>query len=393
LVSPSLRADARTFESYRWSRATFAVNEFTIISTIADTPFGLIAAGVNVDFSNLGASFAPSEDPLSGLYSVVVWESRDGLSWAQEPDSSQFGGGRPAAIVALGGRVLMFGIGGVCLPDACGGLPPNGGTIEWSTSDGDAWERLHGTGLEDGAVTDVAVADGGLIAVGYVANNGSKPDTDPFTAPTDAAVWRSTDGTHWDVVPHLPGADSLNAVRAYGSTVVAVGSKGYDSLVVWTSEDGGATWSDGAAASGYWRSAAVGGDGRIVVVSDTNGDRIDGIVDVKGSPVSPWKRRLPDNMRGFRPVRVVSVGTSFVIFGWSVHREGALAYDDEERAFSSTDGIDWSATDVPPGWIGRAPRLITEHNGDEVALVEPLDTLNGPVAAGGYTIWAGTASK
>jgi len=395
-LAPSPSATARpaaadSFEGYRWTQAAITVNDHTLVSAIADTPVGLIAAGVNVEFPSLGATFAPSQDPLSSWYSVVVWTSPDGRAWTQEPDSAQFGGGRPREIAALGSTVLMFGIGGFCLPDACSGLPPNGGTIVWATSDGHAWERLVETGLEDGAVMGVTVVDGGLVAVGYVANDGSKPDEDQFTDPTDAAVWRSSDGFHWDLVPDLPVADSLSSIRSSGSNLIAIGSKGYDSLVVWTSDSGGDAWSEGPAVSDFWNSIALAPDGRVVVVTDTNGDRIDGVIYARPDPIDGrWRRSQPGIMNGYRPAQVVWAGASFVVFGWTVHRDGALAFDDEQQTFASADGIDWVPTDLPSGWEGQAPVSVIEHQGDLVALLGVLDTLNGPPTDIGYTMWTGT---
>jgi hypothetical protein len=384
-------APGDSFESYRWSQATIAVGDHTLVSAIADTAVGLVAAGVNIEFPAVEATFAPLQDPFSTLYSVVVWTSPDGRKWTLEPDSAQFGGGRPTVIVAYGSSVLMFGISGVCLPDACSGLPPNGGTIVWSSSDGHAWERLIDTGLENGAVTGVAVVDGGLVAAGYVANDGSKPDTEQFSDPTDAALWRSSDGVHWDLVPELPVADSLSSIWSFGSSLIALGSKGYDSHVVWTSDDGGDSWAEGAAVSGFWNSTAFASDGRLVAVSDTNGDRIDGIVYVGPDATGAiWKRIQPSNMHGYRPVRVVWAGESIVIFGWTVHRDGALAVDDQQQAFSSTDGVDWVPTDLPSGWDGQAPLSVVEHDGELVALLGILDTRNGPPTDITYTIWVGT---
>ena len=361
------------------------------MSAISDSPLGLIAAGVNVAFPPIDATFAPSQNPFSSWYSVIVWTSLDGYSWTQEPDSAQFGGGRPTAIAALASTVLIFGIGGLCFPDACSGLPPNGGTIVWSSSDGHAWQRLAGTGLENGAVSGVAVVDGGVVAVGYVADDGSKPDTDEFSNPTDAAVWLSSDGLHWDLVQGLPVADSLSWIRSFGSNLIALGSKGSDSLVAWTSDNGGKSWSEGDAISDYWTSVAVAPDGRIVVVTDTNADSIDGVVYARPDPIGGnWKHLQPTVMNGYRPVQVVSAGASFVTFGWTSHRDGALAVDDEQRAFESADGVDWSPAVVPPGWEGQAPVSVTDHAGDLVALLDNLDTVNETTGDIRYTIWTGT---
>lgn len=392
--SPSATARPTTadpFENYRWSQATIAVGQDTLVSALSDSPFGLIAAGVNLAFPSIDATFAPSQDPFSSWYSVVVWTSPDGRTWTQESDSAQFGGGRPTAIVSLDSTVLMFGIGGLCLPDACSGLPPNGGTIVWSSSDGHAWQRLGGTGLENGAVSGVAGVDGGLVAVGYVADDGSKPDTDEFSNPTDAAVWRSTDGAHWDLVRGLPVADALSSIRSFGSNLIAIGSKGSDSLIVWTSDDGGKSWSEGDAVSDYWRSVAVAPDGRIVVVTDTNADSIDGVVYARPELIGgSWKHLQPTVMNGYRPVQVVWAGESFVTFGWTAHRDGALAVDDAQRAFESADGLDWSPTVVPPGWEGQAPVSVIDHAGDLVALLDNLDTVNETTGDIRHTIWTGT---
>jgi hypothetical protein len=296
-------------------------------------------------------------------------------------------------VVAHEGGALIFGIGGVCLPDACGGLPPNGGTIEWASSDGRSWERLSDTGLADGAVLDVISTEDGLVAVGYVANDGSKPVSDAFTGQTDAAVWRSTDGRHWTVVADLPVADRLARVSALGSSIVALASS-QGSTVPWTSSDGGLSWVDGSELALDCCSSSATGDGLAIVVSTTDTDEgMDGIVSVANPATGSWMQHSPPMMRDYRPAMVQALGGSFVIFGWTTYRDDVgLPTDDRPISYSSLDGIEWVTTKPPPAWDGQGPVSVAARGDDLVAILGPLDSLNGPAGDLVFTVWIGTAA-
>jgi hypothetical protein len=362
------------------------------VAGIAHAAFGWVAVGVRINLDVVGASFAPSSDPFARLYSGVVWTSPDGRSWTRVSDGHEFDGARITDVVPYGTGALAFGLAGVCLPDACGGLPPNGGTIVWSSSDGSSWERLSGTGLSQGATVAVTATTDGLIAVGYVADDGSKPDDDEFSDPTDAAVWRSVDGRSWTQIQKLPTADLLFQVSSDGSRLIALGRKG-SVTVVWTSADDGLTWTEGPTVDSDDGSLSLIRGSLITFASSTDDELPDGMVGSVDILDGKRTRDIPSAMHGFRPVSIQSLGASFVIFGWTGHRDSDdLLVDDKERAFSSPDGVTWSKATLPAAWDGQAPTAVAADGRDLVVILGQLDSLNGPPADLSETIWFGTAA-
>jgi hypothetical protein len=80
---------------------------------------------------------------------------------------------------------------------------------------------------------------GRLIAVGSERIGGKR----------HAAVWLTDDNVDWstaDVPPGLGGDQAMSSVAAAGSQLIAVGYRGTSTpqATVWTSGDGGQTWSD-----------------------------------------------------------------------------------------------------------------------------------------------------
>jgi hypothetical protein len=388
---PAIR-DTR-FDQYRWQQAAISSEPQTLLTSVSSTSFGWVAVGFGINIPSGDASFAPDADPFARLYSGIVWTSADGRTWTRHVDGPEFDGSRMTNVISVDSGALAFGLGGVCLPDACGGLPPNGGTIVWSSSDGGTWERLADTGLSAGATTDVTQTNGSLVAVGFVANDGSKPDTDSFSNPTDAAVWRSVDGRRWTAVADLPVADQLSRVSAEGSRVVAVGSSG-GAVVVWNSTDGGLTWIEGSRLDNDCcpSSSAIRGAVAVVASSTDAGSRNDGIVHTLDASGASWTTVSPPAMRGYRPVLAQVFGASFVIFGWTVRRDSDdLLTDDKAVAYASIDGADWAQATLPDEWDGQAPSSVAGRGRDLVAILGPMETLNGPPDALTQTMWLGSA--
>jgi hypothetical protein len=364
-----------------------------LIASVGGTSFGWVAVGSTINWPSAGASFAPGADPLAHLYSGIVWTSPDGLAWTRHSDGPEFDGSRMTKVIGVGPGALAFGLGGVCLPDACGGLPPNGGTIVWSSSDGGTWERLADTGLADGATMDITEADGTLVAVGFVANDGSKPDRTESSNPTDAAVWRSVDGRRWTAVTGLPVADNLSRVSAQGSRITAIGSSGIVS-VVWTSTDSGLTWTEGPTlADDCCPSVSTIRDVIAIVASSPDASAgTDGMVHVLGPTGASWTAVSPPEMRGYRPAFAQALGASFVIFGWTVHLEvDDLIADDVSVAYASHDGAQWTRVTLPDGWARQAPTAVAGRGRDLAVIVSALETLNGPPEDLTQTMWLGTA--
>jgi hypothetical protein len=379
------------FETYRWAQASIQVEPHSLVASVAHTSFGWVAVGVRINLPTEDASFAPNVDPLADLYSGEIWTSPDGRTWTEHADGPEFRGARIGRVIAAASGALAFGLGGFCLPDACSGLPPNGGTIEWASSDGDQWERLTDTGLGEGALVDVAQTDHGLVAVGYVANDGSKPDHNDFGAPTDAAVWRSVDGHHWTAVAKLPVADRLFRVEAHGSHLVALSSiESKDS--VWTSADAGRTWKVGPALDSRccWDRAIRGS----LMVSATRNDLgagpVGGVVTTLQVDDGTRTRDAPASMRDVWPSSIQTIGASFVMFGSTTTDSATSATDGDPVVFSSPDGVHWMKTTVPDAWIGHGVVAVADNRRDLVVIVAPPDLTQGPTDDQTETLWLGT---
>jgi hypothetical protein len=377
-------------EDYRWEQAEVPLDTDDLLTGIASTPVGWVAVGVHLNFPDETTEPVPGADPFADLYSGAVWTSPDGRAWTRQPDAPVFDGARMTKVLATERGALAFGLGGVCLPDACSGLPPNGGTIVWRSGDGASWERLEDTGVAGGAVVDAVRVGQDLVAVGFVANDGSKPDGDPFSNPTDAAIWRSPDGVAWEAVLELPAADRLARVWVEDEILVVLG-EGAEGIVVWTSADGGNTWLEAPGLSDFCCVSEV-YRGKVFVASSRHENGAQAVLHTLSLPGGSWDQAPLGELRGFRLVHIEAIGESLVAFGWhaTLGADGLLV-DRDPRTFASTDGASWASAIVPDGWDRQAP-VATAYRGHQVAVIlRPMDTLNGPRDDQAATIWLGTA--
>jgi hypothetical protein len=171
-----------------------------------------------------------------------VWVSPDGLIWERVPhDENVFGGEgdqNMRSVVPTADGVVAVGASGER-------------AAAWISMDGATWTRAR---IEEAAgeggsseMNDVAVVDGGLVAVGGVDLDTDTGGLGSWThRPTATpALWASTDGSSWrrvfDPVPGGSGggssAGSLKVIAAGRAGVVAVGD-GRTGQVVWTSREG-----------------------------------------------------------------------------------------------------------------------------------------------------------
>ncbi len=165
--------------------------------------------------------------------------------------------------------------------------------------------------------------------------------------------------------------------------------------MAWISSDGGLTWIQAPELADDCCSISALRDDRAVVAASSDvGDQIGAIVSTIDLTSHTWTRQTPPTMRDFRPVSAQVLGRSFVIFGWSVHRDpDEFIVDDQPVAFSSVDGFRWAQAILPEAWKGQSPVSVATRANNLVAIVGPLATLNGPPESLTQTLWFGTASN
>ncbi len=200
----SVRADRIGPLDPTWDRAlpTGAGDRGSSIRAVAPAPrpdgFMLVAVGV---------------DAAGGH----VWRSSDGASWTTDGEMGSFLRGRPQAVAASGGRVIVVG---TRIDEA--GTPQ--ATI-WTSADDERWSRTSvagSTGLLAVAATPARIVVAGASRSGQ-----------------GAPIWTSADGQAWVAVtdPSPFQGSTVTGVAVGGPGFVAVG---YDDrgAVAWSSEDG-----------------------------------------------------------------------------------------------------------------------------------------------------------
>lgn len=156
-----------------------------------------------------------------GASSSRLWTTDDGTTWRTAGGTVSGIDGRVNAVVADGDRWLAVGD----RVDAEGGESYEG--LVWVSTDGRSWDVLaDGLELGEGTLSDVAVADGTVVVVGFDVDGGK--------------VWTSTgDGAFDPVGGAVFDASTVQGVTATGDGFVALG-RGLGDLtpVTWESADG-----------------------------------------------------------------------------------------------------------------------------------------------------------
>ena len=177
------------------------------------------------------------------------------------------------------------------------------GAVAW-VEDGGTWRRSPEQAALQvdqaaGGMTSVVAFEGGFVAGGY--------RDDPVHDRASAAVWRSADGLTWrlDGTGALFAGDRIHGLATRGGTIVAVGTVGDPNY--------------GPAAA--WRWTVAGGWQRSRIGPDTGGAML----------------------------AVTATPLGFVAVGLDAHDDGA-------RAWTSADGVDWTAApDQPAFHYARLP--------------------------------------
>lgn len=196
-------------------------------------------------------------------WEAVAWTSIDGISWERvPPDEAVFGGPQDQimwSVVPAGPGLVAVGQAG----EGVGAGGPDQPAAVWTSTNGRDWSRVpdqaalrSGFSQQSGAVPegasgdwarmdDVVIGGPGLVAVGRVGKCTHVCDE-------DGAAWTSIDGITWQR-SLVETVDGVYFAEVYGAAVlgdVLVGvGRGSDNdmelgpAVVWTSNDGGDTWS------------------------------------------------------------------------------------------------------------------------------------------------------
>ena len=354
----------------RWSATDLVPAEGNAVLAISPWHEGFVAAGGGFNFGRIQAPADPSA-PIE-LMNAVFWHTDDGRHWTTSPDQPTYHGAFIHHIVAFEDRLLAFGTTGFCLPDACSGLPPNGGTRVWESTDGSTWAVIPDGGLQDGAVrTVVPSADGGLIAGGYVADTQGKP-ANGFSPPTDAAVWTSPDGRSWTSMAVSRVPDSIDQMAVAGRDVVAITSLADGSTIgVWRSSDSGGSWTEGPSDGGATIDAVAPSGEGLLMFSELEGAAEPALdTQVHHVPIFPGDTLVYETpIPAFRASAASWVGTAVLLAGNHTSVRGGLIQNDHPRLMSSPDGTTWSAMDVPKGWADGSPALLAVGSTGIVALV------------------------
>jgi serine/threonine protein kinase len=199
---------------------------------------------------------AVGSDGASGSLDAAVWLSHDGGEhWTRVTGSQQQLGGAGAQSMnrVAGTSVGFLAVGFDTSPngDRDGAVWLSKNQTQWTEFTGG---DLGGAGDQEVRRISRLPGGGGFLAAGSTTGPGGD---------SDAAIWRSTDGRQWTLVPGLSraGNQAIDDLQAFGDLLVAGGfddrGRQDQDAAVWVSTDG-ATWTETTG-------GALGGDGDQVV--------------------------------------------------------------------------------------------------------------------------------
>ena len=171
-----------------------------------------------VAFAGKGVAFG-GDNPATS----PVWTSADGGAWKHAGDGDAGIDGRVNAVDVDRGRWVAAGD----IVDDESGEAYKGGV--WTSDDGRSWKKAADVALDEGTVSDVAVASDTTVIAGFDVAGGK--------------IWTARGGADFAPADNQDfAAATIQGVTATGDGFVAVGRSLADQQVVaWTSQDG-VTW-------------------------------------------------------------------------------------------------------------------------------------------------------
>lgn len=204
---------------------------------LTDFPFGDATHLTGITAGGPGfVAVGWASDGVGGTIGGRAWTSTDGRTWAAVP-AAPFEGARLLHVAALDGGLLAIGP----IPGDDEDYPLVGQDRVWRSADGTAWELVAHPAQFDGAVVQKLVVHGDrLIAGGYRDAAGR----------AHAVIWISSDGVNWREAAQPPGLyDIAGLATDQRTTIVALGNDPNSPpwRSVWYSTDGGESWLRGNA--------------------------------------------------------------------------------------------------------------------------------------------------
>jgi hypothetical protein len=257
------------------------------------------------------------------------WVSADGSKWGRLKINAPKGSAI-TAMATLDGTVVVSGTAGAGAEVAEG--------LVWTSAEGTVWSPATPVA---GQVYSLASVSGGLVGAGILGGA--------------ATVWTTSDAVTWTPVTLAPTGRALHVVAGPDGTLVASGAtgglQGDSSPAIWTSVDGGLTWSETVLEGllpGFWSipATAVTPIGFLVTLSEIGQSGSIGHVWTSPDGIA-WGETFVDQAGSL--LAAGSVGTDALVIGHG-------------QVVRSSDGVNWTPTDEESfnGWQVRDVMTLTD---------------------------------
>ena len=327
--------------NFAWQRVDLEPErDGLIVSSALATTSGFIALGTHSHVTG-GPWAMPPEATARVSFEGMIWTSPDGLGWTWQ-EVPEFDGALMKHLVESDGSFYAFGALGSCIYlYECPPPPDNAGNNVWRSTDGTDWQLLpQPQPLRAEFLSDVNVVDGTLVAVGLAVSRGSLMET-------EAGLWTSVDGTHWLPILDTPADAGLHAAVSDGSIIVAFQPpRSGEAPYLWA-EDARGPWQSGpmpGAEIAYLRDA-IAAHGLFVGVGGT-ANRDDGLQHPYAwvsSDGLEWRGEPLEAFLGSGFDYVTAVPAGFV----ALEGPYSESIDEGSEAWFSANGLDWQLLRVP----------------------------------------------
>lgn len=284
-----------------------------------------------------------------GGYFMATWRTADGVNWEQVPNSNPWAQRSAFASVVFKGQIYMLG----------GENPFGAISSVWRTPDGEHWEELLRTAPWPGRRGHAAVVKDGYI---WIYGGGSRTEV-------YSDVWRSPDGIHWEQVTANAGwaPRYFFGAAAYDGSLWAAGGLDASSFSgvgpgsgrsdVWRSDDG-VTWEQVSTTAAWGPNFSMGMVTHNNALWMVGGTRFtqNALLGVDKAWTSTdginWTEANADlPFRGSVPALRSYAGKLWFSGGLAEINQGDTRY--LESLWSSEDGVSWSKAGNSAAWMGR----------------------------------------